>query len=179
MANSKVIAAVRSREELLKTISTKVKIVFHLSPDILTLKEDVTLVHQADKKLFIHIDLADGIGKDRSGVQFVKMMGVDGIITTRSNIIKYAREFEVVALQRFFIIDSKSISTTVETLNSSKANMIEIMPGNNPKAVKRLREKINVPIIAGGLIETKEEALEILKSGATAVSTGACELWQI
>lgn len=45
MANSKVIAAVRSREELLKTISTKVKIVFHLSPDILTLKEDVTLVH--------------------------------------------------------------------------------------------------------------------------------------
>lgn len=109
----------------------------------------------------------------------MKMMGVDGIITTRSNIIKYAREFEVVALQRFFIIDSKSISTTVETLNSSKANMIEIMPGNNPKAVKRLREKINVPIIAGGLIETKEEALEILKSGATAVSTGACELWQI
>ncbi len=114
---------------------------FHLSPDILTLKEDVKLMHQAQKKLFIHIDLAEGIGKDKSGVQFVKMLGVDGIIATRSNIIKYAKEFDIIAMQRFFIIDSQSINTTVETLKSSKANMIEIMPGNNVKAVQRLRKK--------------------------------------
>ena len=179
MSNSKIIAAVRSRDELLKAVSSNVKIVFHLSPDILTLKEDVKLMHQAQKKLFIHIDLAEGIGKDKSGVRFVKLLGVDGIITTRSNIIKYAREYDIIALQRFFIIDSQSISTTVETLKSSKATMIEIMPGNNVKAVQRLREKIDIPIIAGGLIDTQDEAKAVIKVGATAVSTGARDLWDI
>ena len=174
---NKVIAAVRTHEELLRAASSDVKIVFHLSPDILTLEENIKILHGAGKKFFLHMDLADGIGRDRSGIEYVKKLGVDGIISTRSGIIKYAREVGVFTVQRFFIVDSQSIYTTIEALKSSKAQMIEVMPGNMIKVIKRLRDTIDVPIIAGGLIETEEEALDILKSGASAVSTGKAQLW--
>ena len=177
LMKNKVIAAVRTHEELMEAAQSDVKIVFDLAPDILTLEESVNTLHRTGKKFFIHLDLADGIGKDRSGIAYAKNAGVDGIISTRSGIIKVARELEVFTVQRFFIVDSHSIGTTVDALKSSKAHMIEIMPGSVTKVIKRLKANIEVPIIAGGLIETESEALLALKSGASAVSTGAKELW--
>ena len=174
---NKVIAAVRGYDEIIRAASSDVKIVFDLSPDILTLEENVNILHKAGKKFFIHLDLADGIGKDKSGIAYAKKAGVDGIISTRSGIIKIARELGVFTVQRFFIVDSHSIDTSVEALKSSKAQMVEIMPGSVTKVIKKLRETVDVPIIAGGLIETEEEALTALKSGAAAVSTGAKNLW--
>lgn len=174
---NKVIAAVRTHDEILKAVGSDVKIVFDLSPDILTLDENAKILHKAGKKFFIHLDLANGIGKDSSGIIFAKNAGVDGIISTRSGVIKTAREVGMLTVQRFFIVDSHSVDTTVEALKLSKAQMIEIMPGGVSKVVKRLKEIVSVPIIAGGLIETKEEAQAALKSGASAVSTGTENLW--
>lgn len=90
--NNKVIAAVRTNEELIRAAASDVKIVFHLSPNILTLENDIRILHRAEKKFFLHIDLAEGIGRDKSGIEYIKRLGVDGIISTRTSIIKYARE---------------------------------------------------------------------------------------
>lgn len=174
-----IIAATRNNEEFQSALKSKVNTIFMLTPNIADIKYQAETAHKLGKKLFIHLDFSEGIGKDEYGIRFAKEQGVDGIISTRANIIKLAKKEDLFALQRFFIVDSQSINTTVETLKSSKANMIEIMPGNNPKAVRRLLEKVDVPIIAGGLIETKDEAFEIIQSGAFAVSTGAEELWNI
>lgn len=177
LMRNKVIAAVRTREELLRAARSDVKIVFDLNPGILTIEESIKTLHDAGKKFFIHIDLADGIGKDRGGIEYVKKLGVDGIISTRTGIIRIARELGVFAVQRFFIVDSHSIDTTVESIKASKAQMIEIMPGSVLKVISRLKDIVEVPIIAGGLIETEKEALDALKSGASAVSTGEKCLW--
>ena len=174
--SNKVIAAVRTNDELLRAATSEVRIVFHLSPNILTLENDIKIMHSAGKKLFLHLDLADGIGRDRSGIEYIKKLGVDGIISTRTSIIKYARELGVFTVQRFFIVDSQSIYTTIEALKSSKAQMIEVMPAMG-KTIMRLKEAVDVPIIAGGLIETREEAIAVLKSGASAVSTGKAQIW--
>lgn len=177
MLANKIIAAVRTEKELLCAAASDVKIVFHLSPDIITLEKHIEILHGAGKKFFLHIDLANGIGKDKSGLEYIKKIGVDGVISTRTNIIKLAREMGIFTVQRFFIVDSQSIYTTIEALKSSKAHMIEIMPGSMEKVVKRLKETVEVPIIAGGLIENTSEAILILKSGASAVSTGTQEMW--
>jgi glycerol uptake operon antiterminator len=47
-----------------------------------------------------------------------------------------------------------------------------------PKVIARL-SKENIPVIAGGLIETKGEITAALGSGATAISTGRPELWEL
>lgn len=172
-----VIAAVKS-EYFDSAVASDAQWIIDLSPDLNTLAERVEAVHSAGKKLLIHFDLATGIGKDRSGMLYAKNAGVDGIISTRVNIIKLARQADIFTVQRFFIVDSHSIGTTVEALSASKADMIEIMPGIIPKIIKSLVADINTPIIAGGLIETEAEVRSVLEAGATAISTGNKELWK-
>ena len=135
-------------------------------------------MHKAGKKLFIHLDLAEGIGKDEHGILFAKEQGVDGIISTRINIIKMAKKAGVFTVQRFFIVDSHSVETTIESAKSSKADMIEIMPGTISKVVKSLKKELTMPIVAGGLIESWEEIDEAIACGATAISVGKKEFWE-
>lgn len=174
-----VIAAIRTEKEFEIALKSECEIIFDLNPDLFTVAENVKRAHRYNKKLYIHIDFASGIGKDKTGIQFVKQAGVDGIISTRVNIIRLAREEGIFTIQRYFIVDSRSVDTTAESLKASKPDMIEIMPGVLPKVILDLKSKAGVPIIAGGLIETKEEVEEALKSGAAAVSTGKQELWGI
>ena len=173
-----VIAATSTEESFAEALLSPVEIIFDLAPDIMTLKEKIDAAHKHQKKLFIHFDLATGIGKDKSGILFVKSIGIDGIISTRVNIIKLAREEGLFTVQRFFILDSHSIQTTCDSFHSSKPDMIEILPGVRPKAIHRIRVLLNVPIIAGGLVEYREELNTAFESGATAVSTSNRLLWK-
>lgn len=177
METGKVIAAVRTDKEFLDAASSNVSIIFYLAPNILSLEQKVKYAHTNGKKVFIHIDLAEGIGKDKSGILYAKSLGVDGIISTRTNIIKSAHEEKLFTVQRFFTMDSKSISVAVEGIKSSKADMVEIMPGVIGKTIKNLKENISVPVIAGGLIESPAEAEIAFSAGAIAISTGNRALW--
>ncbi len=173
-----VIAAVRSYEDLKKAAASGCNVIFDLAPDISDVAEKARLSHSAGKKIFIHLDLASGIGKDKSGVVFVKEAGIDGIISTRTNVIKISRDAGLFTVQRFFSVDSQSVDTMVESQKTSHADMIEIMPGVVGKVIATLKRCISVPVIAGGLIETREEIDAALLAGAAAVSTGKEELWR-
>lgn len=174
-----VIAAVRNDSEFEDAISSSAKIIFDLNPDIITITRKIKKAHEANKKLFVHIDLAAGIGKDESGIKFLKAIGVDGILSTRINIIRFARENGVFCVQRFFAVDSKSIDTTASAIKTAKPDMIEIMPGVLFKVIERLKSVVDTPIIAGGLIDCDAEVFDALKSGATAISSGNKNLWKL
>ena len=178
MEKVRIIAAVRTDNELVLAANSKVEIIFMLAPNIADIKRQAELVHKAGKKLFVHLDLAEGIGKDEYGIRFAKEQGADGIISTRTNIIKLARKVGIFTVQRFFIVDSHSIDTTVEAAKASNADMIEIMPGTMSKVIKRLQKELDMPIVAGGLLETKEEIKEAVSCGAAAISIGKKEFWE-
>lgn len=172
-----VIAAVRNEHDFESALKSDVKIIFHLVPNIMTLDYCIKSAHNCRKKLFIHLDLAEGIAKDKYGIKYVKSAGVDGIISTRANVIKFAKEEELFSVQRFFILDTRSVEAIEDSVKASKADMIELMPGVVPKITKKLKEKIQVPIIVGGLVDSKEEVEQAVRSGAYAVSTGNQKLW--
>lgn len=174
---NKIIAATRSDAEFLAATESRASLVFDLDCNIMSLAKKLKTAHDCGKKIFVHIDLAGGIGKDASGITFLKKMGVDGVISTKVNIIKMAREIGLCTVQRFFIVDSKSIHTTIEAVRASRPDMIEIMPATLSKVIARLSRELAVPIIAGGLIETEQEAREAIDCGAAAVSTGQNTLW--
>ena len=173
----KIIAATRTDEEFALALLSDTEIIFDLCADILTLTKKIKSAHDACKRLFIHIDLAEGIGRDKSGIMLLKKMGIDGIISTKVNLIKLARETGLCTVQRFFIVDSKSVHTTVESVRSSRPDMIEIMPATVGKVISRLSRDLPIPIIAGGLIERADEAKNAIECGAAAVSTGQTSLW--
>ena len=90
LEDAPVIAAVRDRL-FDKALASPVEVIFLLGGDIATIAERIKAAKTAGKYIFIHIDLCDGIGKDRSGVRFLASCGADGIISTKSSIIKFAR----------------------------------------------------------------------------------------
>ena len=152
------------------------EVLFHLGADIITVGDDIKAAKQNGKFVFIHIDLADGIGKDKAGIHWLKRLGADGIISTRTQLIRAAHDSGLLAVQRFFMLDSKGMHSVAETIENTRPDLIEIMPGVIPKAL-RLFSHREIPVIAGGLIETKQEVTAALSSGAIAVSTGKKELW--
>lgn len=179
MNKDRIIVAVRTEEDFLLALKSRANTVFLFYPNILTLSKYTKLAHDEGKKLFVHIDFAQGFGRDEYGLIYIKNQGVDGIISTRTNIIKLAKSLGICTVQRFFAVDSQSVDSAVEGCKSSKADMIEIMPGTVAKVINWLKGKVDMPIIAGGLIETAEEVEISLKSGAYAVSTGNKYLWEL
>ena len=178
MEKARVIAATRSDEELLAAVESNAEIIFMLAPKISEIKKQADAVHKAGKKIFIHIDLAEGIAKDKTGVEYLKSLNVDGIISTRAQLIKYAREYSLVTVQRFFALDSQGTHSIEDMLGVTHPDFIEIMPGVIRKIIEHFSDK-GVPVIAGGLIETKAEVTSALSGGALAVSTGKSDLWEI
>lgn len=174
---SPVIAAVQNNQ-LQKALESPVEIIFGLKISILDIEETIKKVHSVGKKIFVHIDLADGIGKDKIGVEYLAKLGVDGIISTRAQLIRYANEVGLVTVQRFFALDSKGVESINDMLETAKPDLIEIMPGIASKIINKFVSN-GIPIIAGGLIQTKQEVTEALKNGAEAISTGKKELWYI
>ena len=112
-------------------------------------------------------------------VEECRRIGVDGICTTRSNIVKATRELGLISLQRFFMIDSHSVSTSIESMKISEPDIVEIMPAIVTKKIREFSSLVDVPVIAGGLAETEEEVRDALAAGADCVSTGESELWDL
>ncbi len=173
-----IAAAIRTEKDFSTALRSDVDMIFLLHSNIMTVHQYIKEIHSAGKKAFIHVDFAEGIGKDRYGLEYLAKLGVDGILTTRTNIIRAAKDYGLITVQRFFIVDSHSLGTTVDSIKMSKPDIIEIMPGVVTKKIKEFAEKVNMPIIAGGLIETVEEVREALEAGATVVSTGEARLWK-
>ena len=177
--NKPIAAAIRTEKDFSTALRSDVDMIFLLHSNIMTVHQYIKEIHSAGKKAFIHVDFAEGIGKDRYGLEFLAKLGVDGILTTRTNIVKAAKEYNLITVQRFFIVDSHSLSTSVESIKISKPDIIEMMPGIVTKKIQEFAEKTNMPIIAGGLVETMEEVRAALDAGATVVSTGEAELWSM
>lgn len=174
----RVIAAVKGEAMLKEACRSSVSVVFDLLPNISTLKQNAALCRSGQKLLFIHLDLAEGIGKDKAGLAFIKDSGVPGIISTRASLIKMAGELGLKTVQRVFAIDSQALSSA-ETIIKAKPDMVEVMPGIMPRIITEFKQALSVPIIAGGLVKTKEDVIAAVKAGATAVSTSMMELWSL
>ena len=174
-----IAAAIRTEKDFSTALRSDVDMIFLLHSNIMTVHQYVKEIHSAGKKAFVHVDFAEGIGKDRYGLEFLAKQGVDGILTTRTNIVKAAKEYGLSTVQRFFIVDSHSLGTSVDSIKISKPDIIEIMPGVVTKKIKEFADKASMPIIAGGLVETVEEVRAALEAGADVVSTGEAELWSM
>ena len=167
---SPVIAAIRD-SKWSAALSSPSEVLFYLEPHLSTVRERIGQAHAAGKLIFIHLDLAEGIGKDKEGVAYLADCGADGIISTRAQIIRFAKGAVAVGWMKNQGLDSIS-----EMLRSSRPHYMEIMPGVIPKVLTRFSGGA-IPVIAGGLIEEKAEVTAALSGGALAVSTGCESLW--
>jgi len=177
LAEAKVIPAVKSIEELDRILAAKQKIVFVLFGDILTIPDIVARLKGAGKTVLVHLDLIEGLNSRDVAVDFLaRATQADGILSTKATLVKYAKNLGLLAVQRFFVLDSMALLNIERQFPLDYADAIEILPGLMPKVIRRLARLTNRPIIAGGLISEQEDVLSVLDAGAVAVSTSKLDL---
>lgn len=175
-----VIAAARTEDAVARAAESPVAAVFLLGGSIANLKSMVKRVHDGSKYAFLHIDLAEGLGRDDAAVEWcVRELNVDGLISTRPQLIRKASEMGIITIQRLFLMDSSSFAHGQRLLKNTPPDMAEVLPGIAPKAVRQLCAALNKPVIAGGMITERREILEALDAGALAVSVSDERLWRL
>jgi glycerol uptake operon antiterminator len=175
-----VIAGLRDPAQVGAAIRQGVGVLFILGEDIFALQDSVTKAHAGERLIFAHVDLIKGVGRDEAGVRFLaKHVGVDGILTTRSNLISPAKREGLIAVQRLFVLDSESLAAGLPTVEKAAPDAVEVLPGVIlPTIVQELAARGALPpLIAGGLIRTAAQVEAVLAAGAVAVSTSQTSLW--
>ena len=177
---SPVIPSARTPEAVLRAAKTPAAAIFLLGGSILTLPEMIRIAHENDKRAFVHIDLAEGLGRDEAAVRWcVEQLGADGVISTKAGLLKTASELGAITIQRLFLMDSASFEHGKRMLRNTPPHMAEVLPGIAPKAIRELCAALSKPVIAGGLITEPGEIALALQAGASAVSVGDEKLWNI
>lgn len=176
LSDAPIIAAVKNEEGLAEALSSECAVIFFLYGTVCTLPQLVVRAKAADKLAFVHLDLIDGLSGKDVAVDFVHTATqADGIISTRPNLIRRGRELGLITIQRFFLLDSLAFENVLR--QSSGADAIDILPGVMPKTLRRLAERLHLPLIASGLISDKEDIMAALGAGAVAVSSTSSPLW--
>ncbi|MCM1043388.1 MAG: glycerol-3-phosphate responsive antiterminator [Corallococcus sp.] len=178
MTEQNVICAVRGEKKLQKALSSKSGSVFLLKADINTVQDVVERCHNAGKSVYIHLDLAEGMGKDEAGIRYIaQRIKPDGVLSTKINVVKMAKDYGLVGIYRVFMIDSQSMDTAVANINKVKPDAVEIMPGVAYDAIRYLKARVTTDVVAGGFVKTRENVANALQAGARACSTTEAELW--
>ncbi len=176
--NNPVIAAVRSRDRLLKAICSPVDIIFILKSTIFEVEKSIDMAKKHNKFCAVHFDFIDGLGGNGNAVDYLfQRCGADGIISTRSQPIKYAVSRGYCGVQRFFLIDSMSVDTAISVIEATKPTIVEIMPGIMHNVTEVFCNRVKTPVIAGGMINNLEDVHMALKKGAHGISTSNENLW--
>ncbi|WP_027625883.1 glycerol-3-phosphate responsive antiterminator [Clostridium lundense] len=175
-----VIAALRNKKDLENVLKSKALVVFVLYGNIMNIATICKKLKEENKIVFVHLDMIEGLKGDQAGIEFIKeYANPQGIITTKSSNIKYAKQLGFYTIQRVFIIDSLFLKTGIKNIHETGPNAVEVMPGVASKIIHSMEREINVPIIAGGLIKTKKDVMDSLAAGAIAISTTSIELWNL
>lgn len=178
---SPVIAAVKDEAGLDDCLRLEdIRVVFLLFGDICNIGALVERVKAAEKLAFVHTDLIAGLSTSKEiTVDFIKnATRADGIISTRPNLIRRARELELYTVYRIFVIDSIALAG-VEKAELLHPDFVEILPGVMPKTIRKVCALIRTPVLAGGLITDKEDVMAALGAGAAAISSTNPEVWAL
>jgi len=173
-----IVASVKDETGLNEVLDSECGVVFIIFGDLCSIGRIVSKVKEFDKIAIVHIDLIEGLSSRDIAVKFIKEnTSADGIISTRPGIIKAAKEMNLIAIQRFFLIDSIALENFNKQIGHEYADAIEILPAVMPKIIKKIVSSSSVPVIVGGLISDKEDVMLALQSGAVAVSSTNPKIW--
>lgn len=178
LEDSPVIAAIKDDEGLKKCVTSDSRVIFILYGNILTLTDIIDTVKAAGKLAMVHIDLITGLSSKEIAVDFLKKYTkADGIITTKPNLIKHARELDFHTILRVFLLDSMAYENIDRQMKTAKPDVIEVLPALMPKIVCKVCKLLSIPVIAGGLVSEKEDVMTLLQAGAISISSTNEDMW--
>ncbi|EMG26716.1 glycerol uptake responsive antiterminator [Listeria fleischmannii 1991] len=175
----KIIPAAHNQRDIEKISALDVSYMVMLETHVAQVKSLVQFAKSTGKKVLLHADLINGLKNDDYAIDFIcQEIRPDGIISTRGNVILKAKQHKVLAIQRLFMIDSSAYSKGMALVEKVQPDAIELLPGILPEQIAKMDTCLQIPIIAGGLIERSSQIDAVLAAGATAITTSNKELWK-
>ncbi|ERI09078.1 glycerol-3-phosphate responsive antiterminator [Aneurinibacillus aneurinilyticus ATCC 12856] len=176
---SRKIASIKDEKFLEKALDADVGAVVLSIGNIGNITRYVQLYKSHGIFVFVHPERIGGMSQDKEGIAFLaRCVKPDGIVTTRNSLIKQAKKHGLLTIQRFFLVDSDAIKSSLESVRETAPDAVEIMPGLLPEFITEFRRHICVPVIAGGLLSNRNQMVKALRNGAIAVSMGNHRLWR-
>lgn len=173
-----IIASVTKVEQIEVVQCSRVERVNLMTGDIVNLEDILGRLHQAGKQVYIHVEMVGGLGRDSSTISYLaREFRIDGIISTRTNIVLAAKQEGIAAIQRIFAIDTAAMDTAIRMIRQACPDEVELMPGLMPRIARELKGTLRQPLIVGGLIRHQEEIDACLNNGAKYVSIGDESFW--
>ncbi|WP_102345129.1 glycerol-3-phosphate responsive antiterminator [Bacillus sp. Marseille-P3661] len=177
-----IIAALRDPKEVETAIKSNVDNIFFMGGNVQEVIKSVKLAKASNKGAFVHLDLIKGLSSvDKEVIEFVsEYIGVDGIITPKSHLVREAKKANLYGILHLFVLDSNALYKGKEMVANIQPDGIEIMPGILSKATREFSMvNENIPVIASGLIQSKAEVSDSLQAGATSLSVSEKDLWDL
>ena len=174
-----VIPASRSLEDTAAAAEAPSRVVYLLAAGLSTLDSYLHILRERDKVVIVNLDLFAGLSRSTEAVSYLAASGCSGIISTHTDVLSAARSHGLYAVQRTFMIDSDSVSSTMRSLRNFVPDALEILPAPvAPRLLPSLRKSHrDVAAVGGGLIADLQEADMLIKQGLDAVSVGNPQLW--
>lgn len=173
-----VAAAIKSNEDMQVALDSQALLLFLLKGDAFDLAPFLMQAHQRSKGVVVHVDLVSGVGKDRAGIQYLRQIGVDAVITSRSQLVAAGRAEGLVTIQRLLLVDDAALDTGVRTIARAAPDIIEVLPGIIfPEIASMLQHLLSGPFIAGGFIRTADDVARVRAAGCVLSSSSTYTLW--
>jgi glycerol uptake operon antiterminator len=174
-----VAAAIKAPEDIEVALSSDAVLLFVLKGDAFELAPIMTRAHKLGKGVVVHVDLVSGIGKDRAGIQYLRQIGTDAIITSRSHLVSTSRAEGLTTIQRLLVVDDSALETGARTISRALPDLVEVLPGIIfPDVAARLQQLLPGPFIAGGFIRTAADVARIRAAGGILSSSSTYALWK-
>jgi len=173
-----VAAAIKANDDIPVALASDALLLFILKGDAFQLAPFVNAAHEQGKGLVVHVDLVSGIGKDRAGIQYLRQIGVDAIITSRTQLVAAGKAEGMVTIQRLLLLEDSALETGVRTIARAAPDIIEVLPGIIfPEIAPTLRQLLPGPFIAGGFIRSTADIARVQAAGGILSSSSTRQLW--
>jgi glycerol uptake operon antiterminator len=178
--DQKILPASSNMKEFEQFLESPFEIGVMLEVHIAQLKNIHAMAKRYGKKMIYHVDMIQGLKSDDFSTEYIcQEYKPYGLISTKSSVILKAKQKGVIAVQRVFLIDSHALEKSYKLIEKTRPDYIEVLPGAMPWMIKEVKDRVNIPIFAGGLIRTHEEVKNALDAGASAITTSKRDLWEI
>ncbi len=178
--NQQVLPAISDYKSLEKFLGRDLEYCVLMNFPLIQLHRVCKLLREHDKKCLVHVDLIKGIASNEYGAEFlIDGYKVDGLISTHPAVIEVAKKKKVTAILRVFVLDSQSLRRSLEIAGKCQPDYMEILPGFSSEVADMIREKVDIPLIGGGLIQSPEMIRRCMDKGLVAVTASDEILWDL
>ncbi|GGL82584.1 glycerol-3-phosphate responsive antiterminator [Curtobacterium sp. Csp1] len=178
LADDPVVASVKDPGSLDAVLASDRGVVFLLYGSVLDVADTVERCKATGKTVLVDVDLLDGFAAREVVVTWLAAnTRADGVLSTKANLVRAAKRAGLVAVHRFFLVDSFSYHQLARVVAQSQPDAVEILPGCVPRVLTWLRDDVDVPIVAGGLVCDKADVVAALGAGAVAVASSNRDVW--